>query len=139
LSNNGRRVVFLAADPANGGFDPVHGGFATALPQVWISNSDGSGLRQLTSESAGILEAVISGDGHKVFAITFNRAILSIDAEIGDVARLLDDSQVFDASPIVPGSRVLLSGAGLASADGHPLVRFDGIAAPLVSASPSRV
>jgi uncharacterized protein (TIGR03437 family) len=128
ISNDGQRVLFLARDSAN------HN-----VSEVFVINSDGTGLRQLTFESSGINEAVLSGDGHTAFAAAVNNDLLAINVDTGDIQRLLSDLPSFSVNALVPGSRAYVQGQRLMSPDGRNLVSIAEFDAPVVSASANQV
>jgi len=76
LSNDGRFVLYRAPDAQSG------------QPQVFLSTTDGTMLRKLTAERAGIAEAVLSGDGHRAYAVKRAGGLLSIDVDSGQVQTL---------------------------------------------------
>ncbi len=121
------------------------------LKQLFFIRSDGSGRRSLTNASDGILGAAISGDGKIAYAVTGSNSLLKIDTQNGSV------QQIVSAMPKVtvfgggsPGSLVILSGPTLASATvsgsapyptmlGGITATIDGVAAPLLSVSPTQI
>ena len=132
VSNDGSRILFQAADPLNGGF-------SSKPPQLYVTNADGTGLRQLTAEPSGIAESALSGDGHRAYAVTPAGDLLTINVDSGTVERLLGDLPSFDVNAPVPGSRAIVSGQRLTTSDGQPLVHFNEFDAPLISARPNQV
>jgi uncharacterized protein (TIGR03437 family) len=128
VSDDGHRALFRLTDSAN-------------ILQTFVSNTDGTGLRQLTSDAAGIAEVVLSGDGHVGYAVTQTRALLKINVDTGDVERLLPNMPIpFGAPSIpVPGSRLFVYGDQLTTAAGGSLVSLAGVPAPLISAKSLQV
>jgi uncharacterized protein (TIGR03437 family) len=58
-------------------------------PQLFVTAPDGSGSRVVTDEPRGILDAVISGDGHLAYAVGGDGSLLRIDVTSGGVTELL--------------------------------------------------
>lgn len=145
LSNDGRLVLFLSwAGPR--------------LPQVFVINRDGSGLRQLSSEPDGIAKAVLSGDGRVIFALTNGGLLRRIEVSSGKVQDLAGRvPRVGGVYPglvpppgVVPGSLARLSGLGLADQAvratpplpttlGGVRIGVAGIPALLLSVSPTDI
>jgi hypothetical protein len=70
LSNDGRLVMFLSWT-------------GPQVPQVFVINRDGSGLRQLTREPDGVAKAALSGDGRVVYAVTTGGLVRRIEVTSG--------------------------------------------------------
>ncbi len=101
VSDDGQRVLFLAADSAK-------------VIQAFASNSDGTGMTQITTAAYGIAEAVLSGDGYTAFAVAQSGALLEIDvgnsggtsrSSLPDVPIIGNGNQPLGA--LVPGSQVI--------------------------------
>jgi len=75
LTNDGTLLQYLAPD-ANGTI------------QAWTVLRDGTNPRQLTFDSSGTVEAVISGDGTVAYAITNSMRLVQIDVSSGNVIDL---------------------------------------------------
>lgn len=71
--------------------------------QAVVVESDGSGLRQLTSDPAGIVNATISGNGKVVYAATQAGRILKIDADSGAQVEIAGRTPHFDQSYVPSG------------------------------------
>jgi uncharacterized protein (TIGR03437 family) len=130
ISQDGRRVLFRLALSSN-------------MPQAFVMNTDGSDLRQLTTEDASISELILSGDGRVGYATTQNGALLRIDIDSGEIQRLSPDMpQLFTVFPnytAVPGSRIYVRGQGLIAPEGGSLVSLAGVAAPVISSATNLV
>lgn len=120
ISADGSTVLYLNGQPA----------------QAFLIHPDGTGLRQLTTFSAGVDEAILSGDGRTVIAATGGR-LVSIDSISGAVQELIPATPVCsDVLPaMVPGSLAALQGAGLTAG---PL-SVNGIAIPVLSVAPDQI
>jgi uncharacterized protein (TIGR03437 family) len=138
ISADGTRVLFLSA--------------SSGLLQIHVVNADGSGLRQVTSDPAGVQTAVMSDDGHKSWYFSGSGRIFQVDLDRGQVQEGLSRTPQLDYSAsIAPGSMVSLSGAGftdqILSAGSVPLpmtlggvsVKIEGRSAPISSVSPAQI
>ncbi len=125
VSNDGRTVLYRDST-AN-----------SAAPQAVLANADGTGRRVLTAENSGITETVLSGDGHRAYAVTGGGALLSINVDSGDIERLLPDAPLINqpGTAVVPGSFVILYGQSLTTAAGQSQVGIAGYSAPLLNSS----
>ena len=140
ISAGGTFLTFLA---------PVDG-----LPglQMFVARPDASDVWQITSDTAGVREAVISGDGRIVWRVSENNSILRYDINSGDTQeispRLAYTFQ--DYNVMAPGSVVTIRGTGLsegAAQAAYPLpeslagahVEADGVPLLIVSAEPTRI
>jgi uncharacterized protein (TIGR03437 family) len=100
LAGDGRTFSYLNPKP----------GVALAynsVNQVWLGDAISGIVTQLTNESDGITEQVITADGSKVFAATATGRVLSIDLSSGLVTQLLNSAPSRFLSlewPAVPGS-----------------------------------
>ena len=84
ISNDGRRVLFRWSDSPSGPQQAVVARIASARAR--------GGRRVLTAEPSGIVEVVLSGDGHLAFAVTGGGGLLSINVDSGSVERLLPNA-----------------------------------------------
>jgi|GEM_PF-782335 len=155
LSTDGSRVLFLSTARLDG----VR---RVDVPQAFVVDADGSGLRQLTFRQEGVQSAELSGDGRVVFAVTSLGRLIRLDAETGEETELiprtltteylrLSGELPFDSRSLVAGSLQRIRGAGFVLetvfADALPLPRslgefrllIEGREVPLVSVSPSDV
>ncbi|HEU0139798.1 MAG TPA: hypothetical protein VFQ79_08815 [Bryobacteraceae bacterium] len=140
MSNDGLLVLFLM---------DIGG-----TPQLFVSNERGE-IRQLTTDTAGIPETVLSGDGTVVYAGTYSGRLLRIDVETGLTRELvgravvLDDPSLSSSSASIAGSAYCVSGFGLADTASFtfpPLPRkwngleilLDGEPVPLQSVTPTQ-
>jgi len=122
--------------------------------QAFVVQSDGSGLRQLTNDAAGIVSATISGNGKVVYAATQAGRILRIDADTGGQVEIVGRTPHFDPgyaligfTPGTPGT-VYLDGLpdvamGAPSPPGLSLanttVSIGGQAAPILFVMPDHI
>ena len=123
-------------------------------PQLFVSNERGE-TRQLTTDTAGIPEAVLSGDGTVVYAGTYSGRLIWIDVETGLTRELagrtvvLDDPSLSSSSTPIAGSAYCVSGFGFADTTSFafpPLPRkwngleilLDGEPVPLQSVTPTQ-
>jgi uncharacterized protein (TIGR03437 family) len=142
ISNDGRVALFL--------------GSTGKEPQMFTINSDGNGLRQLTSDESGIREIVMSGDGRIAYAVTASGRLLRVDVGTAAVEEVIGQTPSLERvdsaiTPYpVPGSAFSIQGRGLARAPasaGPPLplslngleLLLDGRPLPLQSVEPERV
>src|SRR5262249_26099079 len=138
ISRDGATVLYLAASQLD------------QTSQAWTIHPDGTGRRQLTDFRQDVSEAVLSGNGQTVVAVTGGRMI-SIDIATSAVGELIATSPTcFSVSPLVPGSLATRGGTGLASstrAASAPLpvelggvrVLMNGAPLPLLSVSSNEI
>ena len=69
------------------------------IPQVFLSATNGSFVRELTTDPAGIAEAVLAGDGQYAFAATGDGKLLEIFIDSGRVQTLLPGMPVTRTRP----------------------------------------
>lgn len=99
--------------------------------QVWVVGGDGSGARQLSSDPAGIADAILSGNGKVVYAVTQAGRLLQIDADTGDQIELVGRTPHFSLDP---GSQLLTPGTpGTVYLDGLPDVSMGAPSLPGLS------
>jgi uncharacterized protein (TIGR03437 family) len=140
ISADGTFLTFLA---------PVDG--LSGL-QMFVARPDASDVWQITSDTAGVREAVISGDGRIVWRVSDNNSILRYDINSGDTQeispRLAYTFQ--DYTVMAPGSVVTIRGTGLSEGTAqatYPLpeslagarVEIDGVPLLIVSAEPTKI
>lgn len=136
LSSDGRGVLFLTTSR----FDDS--GFLGPA-QAYLVNIDGTGLRPVTQDPAGIKLAILSGNGRVAFALTNAGRLLRIDIDSGQQTELLPRTLSFDSAfncltgPSVAGS--LRTMGGLAYDDEPVRILFDEVEAPIVSTRPGEV
>jgi hypothetical protein len=124
------------------------------LTQLFIVKSDSSALRQLTHDSAGVVEAVLAGNGLVAYAVTAAGRLIRIDVPSDTVSQLIGRTVSLNVpSPSdhpfpVAGSAFCISGTGLADfteSTAAPLpstlnglqLLLDGVPLPLQSAGPT--
>lgn len=147
ISNDGTRVLFVST----AAFD---GSKTTSLPQAFIIGADGSGLRQLTHDPAGVEYAVLTGNGRAAIVLSRTGRVQRVDVVSGQIADLIPrtlmvvDNFYFGC---VAGSICRLKGVGFTesrmSASGVPLprqlgdfaLRLNGTPVPLLWAYPDEV
>ncbi|MBL0160183.1 MAG: hypothetical protein IPP47_24320 [Bryobacterales bacterium] len=137
LSDDGRQVLFLT----NCRFDQSG---LVGPPQVYVTGIDGTGIRPLTNDPAGIREATLSGNGKVAYAVTLAGRLLRIDVSTGEATELLPRTlAVIDNNTyFVAGSLARFRGVGYPGPDGLPEpvnVRMGGMIAPVVSSAPGEV
>lgn len=144
ISNDGSKVLFLANDE-NG------------ASQAYLIGSDGTGLRALTDNYAGIQNAVLSGDGTACYVVTKAGRVFRLDTAS------LESRQLVGRTPVAsglfnswmaegsPGALISVSGAGLAelrrTAAAVPLpntlagfrITYNGTALPIFRVAPDEV
>ncbi|MDP8979447.1 MAG: hypothetical protein M3O35_02530 [Acidobacteriota bacterium] len=105
--------------------------------QLFFVHADGSGLRQLTTEAAGIATDTLSGDGKVAYAVTASGAIVRIDTQTGSIKQLVGPAPRIRSftGGHAPGSVILVDGSGLSGTG----VTIAGLPAPVVFASPERI
>ena len=133
LSDDGTRALFL------------RGG------QAWIVQTDGTGLRQLTRDTAGIRTATLSGNGNVVYAETNVGALLKIDVASGAQVELVGRTPyVTSGAAADAGLAASLSGSGIADSSsqatppvgmslGGVSVEVAGQSVPVLQLSPTSV
>jgi uncharacterized protein (TIGR03437 family) len=145
-SSDGRVLAFLSTgkltSAGNGG-----------LPQLFTIQADGTGLRQVTQDLAGIGEATLAGNGTIAYAVTAAGRLIRIDLVTGVVTELIGRTltlQVPDTGPnAVAGSAFCIGGTGFADAaksTAPPLpgsfnglqILLDGQPVPLQSVGPAK-
>ncbi|MBI1357927.1 MAG: hypothetical protein GC160_26615 [Acidobacteria bacterium] len=153
ISADGARVLFRSTCR----FDDSG---SVGPPQLFVVETDGSGLVQLTTAAEGVQSAVLSGDGLIAYAVTGLGRLIRIDVESEVETELIPrtvtassaglGSTAF-AGPSAPGSLASLTGAGLVEeplpASGFPLperlgsfrLLLNGQPAPLLSVTPYEV
>lgn len=136
VSADGRRVLFLTTSR----FDDS--GFLGPA-QAYVINIDGTGLRPVTRDPAGVKQAILSGSGRVAFAITNAGRLLRIDVDSGAETELLPRTISTDTTfscltgPATAGSLLLLNGVAY---DDEPVrILFDEMEAPIVSRRPGEV
>ncbi len=102
-----------------------------------LANADGTGRRILTAENSSITETVLSGDGHRAYAVTGGGALLSINVDSGAVERLLPDAPLIKQpeTALVPGSLVTLYWQSLVTAPDQSQIGIAGYSAPVLNSS----
>lgn len=143
LSADGNQLAFIS--PANG------------MPQAWlIATTTGAERRQITRDPAGIAEAVLSGDGNVLWAVTLAGRIIRTELSSDTVQEIIPHTTVIASDPfgfpirVAAGAIGRITGRGLASTygvSGFPLatelsgVRLvsDGQPLPLLSVSPEEI
>jgi uncharacterized protein (TIGR03437 family) len=141
MSDRGDQIAFLRSIR---GFKQLH-----------VVRPDGTALRQLTADTAGIAEAALSGSGAVAFAVTGGGRILRIDVPSGAITELIGRTVTLGPAPnpglatAIAGSVFCVSGTGLtetavAAAPPLPLtlggleLRLDGLPVPLASVAPGQ-
>jgi uncharacterized protein (TIGR03437 family) len=142
LSANGSRLAFLSR--------------ANNVPQAWIISTTGGERRQATRDPAGIAEAVLSGDGNVLWAVTLAGRIIRTELFSDAVREIVPQTTVITSNPfgfpirVAAGAIGRITGRGLAAAyevSGFPLatelggVRLvsDGQPLPLLSVGPEEI
>ncbi|MGJ5817602.1 hypothetical protein [Paludibaculum fermentans] len=107
--------------------------------QVFVLNTDGTGLRQLTSENDGIQTAILSGNGRVAYALTFGGRLLRIDVEEPKVTQILGRTAHVETESLhgAIGSAMLIKGTALDEPDLQ--VTIGGRPAPIVQAKPGEL
>ena len=114
LSADGTTVLFVS--PAN--FD---GSNAAGLPECWLVGTTSKAIRSVGHDVAGIAEAVLSGNGNVVWAVTLAARLLRVDRGTGVTQEIIPQTVAVDQNalsfPIVaaPGALAHLTGRGLAA------------------------
>ncbi len=105
--------------------------------QAWIVRSDGSGARRLTGDPAGITEAVLTGNGQFVYAVTGEGRMLRVDVGSDSILELVSRTpSIATVDPPVPGSLVKMTGTGFAE---PAEVKLAGVDLPLIVVSPTEI
>jgi len=104
LSNDGRWLLYTGLDETSG------------VKQVFLARTDGSGRQQLTREPEDISEAILSGNGNLVYAVSRLGRLLRISVSSGQTAELIPrtPSVAYLAGAQVRGSLNWLFGTALA-------------------------
>jgi len=104
LSNDGRLLLYHALDETTG------------ARQVFLARTDGSGRQQLTRAAEGIAEAILSGNGNLVYAVTRLGRLLRISVSSGQTAELIPRTPLitYVAGAAVRGSLNWMYGTALA-------------------------
>ena len=143
LSDDGLRVLFLSTARFDGSPSPD-------VPQAFVINTDGTGLRQLTDGAGGVVRAILSGNGQVAFAVTGAGRLVRIDVESGVVTELIGRTATASLWPVPIGSVGTVTGTGFVeepiAAGSPPPTELDGvrltlggIPAPLLSVSPTEI
>jgi uncharacterized protein (TIGR03437 family) len=147
ISNDARLVLYLA-QPAPG-----------QVEQIFLTRPDGTQTRQLAQFPEGVTEAVLTGSGRAVIAVTTSGRMVRLSVESGSVEELiartpiywLGSDALFSAGfNLIPGSILPVRGEGMASSTRvapYPLPReldgvrllADGEPLPLLSVSPKEL
>lgn len=137
LSDDGSVVVFLSKDDATA--------------QVWAMGADGTGKRQLTHDTDGVLRARLSGDGKVAYAVTAGGRLLQINVATSGVVELIPRTPFVTAQQLTaPGVLSTFTGAGLAEsriAASPPLpftlgeirLTVDGLPSRILEAEPTSI
>lgn len=119
------------------------------LPQLFVLRTDGTGLRQMTQDPAGLVEATLARNGAVAYAVTAAGRLLKIDVASGVATELIGRTLTVQGSSDTPvaGSAYCIGGTGLtdaatavvpplpASLGGLQLL-LDGSPVPLQSVAP---
>lgn len=107
--------------------------------QVFFLNADGTGLRQLTSETDGIQTAILAGNGRVAYALTFGGRLLRIDIEEPKVTEILGRTAHVERKSLhgATGSAMVIRGTALDEPDLQ--VTIGGLPAPIVQAKPGEL
>jgi uncharacterized protein (TIGR03437 family) len=149
LSADGTKVLFVS--PAN--FD---GSNAAGLPECWLLDTTSKAIRSVGHDAAGIAEAVLSGNGNVVWAVTLAARLLRVDRGTGATQEIIPQTTAVDQNalsfPIVaaPGALAHLTGRGLAAQSatstlplattvGGVQLLADGQPLPLLSVAPADI
>ncbi len=99
LSADGQRALFLRED------------------QAWVIQTDGTGMRQVTSEPGWITAAVLSGNGRIVYAETNAGSLLEFDLETGTRVELTGRTPYLASGGATDaGLSTTVNGSGLSDA-----------------------
>ena len=116
ISNDGGRILLLASEAAD-----------RATQWIFLINADGSRPDWFTYINEGFREAILSGDGRVIFAVSNNNRLFRIDAESGGATELIHRSPFVATLAGAPlaGSTVRLQGGGFTwsecRAESYPL------------------
>ena len=149
LSADSSRVLFLS--PADFG-----GANTEQIQQAWISDLEGGNIRPAVLDRTGVAEAVLSGDGRVVWAVTYGGRLLRRDLDAEDAEEIVPRTALRQFDPVAPfvdaprGGFLTLTGRGLAprtEVSGLPLstelagVRLEAEGRPLrlLSVSPTEI
>jgi uncharacterized protein (TIGR03437 family) len=107
--------------------------------QIFILNADGTGLRQLTSETDGIQTAILSGNGRVAYALTFGGRLLRIEVEESKTTEILGRTAHVETEFLhsAIGSAMVIKGTALDEPDLQ--VTIGGLPAPIVQAKPGEL
>ncbi|WP_321476441.1 hypothetical protein [uncultured Paludibaculum sp.] len=107
--------------------------------QIYFINSNGSGLRQVTSEPDGIRSAVLSGNGHVAYGLTYGGRLVRVDMETDAATELLGRAVSLDSTTYytVPGSALVIAGSALDEPD--IAVTVGGVTAPIIDTAPGQL
>jgi uncharacterized protein (TIGR03437 family) len=114
LSADGSTVLFISS--AN--FD---GSNAAGLPECWLLDTTSKAIHSVGHDVAGIAEALLSGNGNVVWAVTLAARLVRVDRGTGVTQEIIPRTVAVDQNalsfPIVaaPGALVHLTGRGLAA------------------------
>jgi uncharacterized protein (TIGR03437 family) len=120
--------------------------------QAWVVQSDGSGLRAITSEPAGIASAILSGNGAVVYAATGAGRILKIEVDKGRQVEIIGRTPYVatDSGVVRAGLFATVNASGLTDVPlqanpplgtslGNVTVRIGGRAVPISQITPTAV
>jgi uncharacterized protein (TIGR03437 family) len=127
ISDDGQRVLFVSSASTEGS------------PQVFVVGADGSGLRQISHEAAGIQSAALSGDGSIAWVLSGDGSVLRLRIDSAGREQIIGPSvdiplpfrTILDAAP---GEPVLVTGKRLAPQGGSVQARRGSVSLPLLSA-----
>jgi hypothetical protein len=94
IDDAGRTVVYEATQPGPDGRKLVLVDLARGVGQIFVMETGGTGWRQVTSDVAGIVELVASGDGKVAYAVTGAGRLLRIDVEAGAAVQIIGRTPV---------------------------------------------
>lgn len=142
ISADGRQAAFLSGAVATGGAAP-------GPAQLYLMDLGGAS-RQVTFEALGVVRYAVSDDFKVAWYVSGDGAIVKLELERGLLSQFRVPVLAI-TGPFVPGSAVTLYGEGLTdnvySAAQRPLPRelggvrvtFDGVAAPLIAVTPTKI
>ncbi|HWC00359.1 MAG TPA: hypothetical protein VG672_26810, partial [Bryobacteraceae bacterium] len=119
--------------------------------QVYLVHSDGSGLRRLSDDPAGIVEAILTGNGQFVYAVTGEGRMIRIGTGSGEVLELVSRTpNITSVEQAVSGTLVRVTGTALAAASAagtSPLpdtlagvgIKLGGVPMPLALVTPTEI
>jgi len=100
LSDDGNTVLYLS--------------LRDGPPQAWLIQTDGSRDRQLTEDTLGITQAILSGDASVAYAVTVGGQLLRISTATGEVQELIPRTPFINPLQLITRGRLdTLDGAGL--------------------------